>query len=557
MRGIDYMSASAKKKLRKEENAALLTEKQRKEQKEARNLKIYTTIFVVAIAVILVACLAIVGVNYVKNSGIVEKNTVAAVIGDEELNSVELSYYYTDSISSTYSNWKSSYGDNVALFLSMMGLDMSKPLDEQYFSDETTWADYFLESAAERARQDYLLCQQAAAEGFTLSEESRATLDQSMSSLALYATIYGYSDEDAYLRANYGSGANKESYYAYCEKSALASEFYTAYSDNLQIDDAAIREYAADKYDEYSSYSYAVYNISYSNFLTGGTEDENGNVTYSDEENDAARAAAKAAADSLPVCTTAEELDAALAALEMKEDAAKTCTVSTDVLYNSTGSSYRQWLADSSRKEGDFTVIPNETTSTDDEGNEITVVNSYNAVVFLGRNDNTRPLANVRHILVSFPGGTTDDNGNTTYTDEEKAAAKAEAEAILAEFLAGDKTNESFAALATEKTDDTGSAATGGLYEDITPAKGVYVEEFTNWAVDPTRKAGDTGIIETTYGYHVMYYVGDSDITYRDSMIREDIRTETVSAWFEELLSTAEVTLMDTSRLKKDYILAQ
>ena len=551
------MSASAKKKLRKEENAALLTEKQRKEQKEARNLKIYTTIFVVAIAVILVACLAIVGVNYVKNSGIVEKNTVAAVIGDEELNSVELSYYYTDSISSNYSNWKSSYGDNVALFLSMMGLDMSKPLDEQYFSDETTWADYFLESAAERARQDYLLCKLAAAEGFTLSEESRATLDQSMSSLALYATIYGYSDEDAYLRANYGSGADKESYYAYCEKSALASEFYTAYSDNLQIDDAAIREYEADKYDEYSSYSYAVYNISYSNFLTGGTEDENGNVTYSDEENEAARAAAKAAADSLPACTTAEELEAAVAALEMNEDATKTCTTVTDALYSSTGSAYRQWLAESSRKEGDFTVIPNETTTTDEDGNEITVVNSYNAVVFLGRNDNTRPLANVRHILVSFPGGTTDDNGNTTYTDAEKAEAKAEAEAILAEFLAGDKTNESFAALATEKTDDTGSAATGGLYEDITPAKGVYVEEFTNWAVDPTRKAGDTGIIETTYGYHVMYYVGDSDITYRDSMIREDIRTETVSAWFEELLSTAEVTLMDTSRLKKDYILAQ
>ena len=550
------MSASAKKKLRKEENAALLTEKQRKEQKEARNLKIYTTIFVVAIAVILVACLAIVGVNYVKNSGIVEKNTVAAVIGDEELNSVELSYYYTDSISSTYSNWKSSYGDNVALFLSMMGLDMSKPLDEQYFSDETTWADYFLESAAERARQDYLLCKLAAAEGFTLSEESRATLDQSMSSLALYATIYGYSDEDAYLRANYGSGADKESYYAYCEKSALASEFYTAYSDNLQIDDAAIREYEADKYDEYSSYSYAVYNISYSNFLTGGTLDENGNVTYSDEENDAARAAAKAAADSLPVCTTAEELDAALAALEMKEDAAKTCTVSTDVLYNNTGSSYRQWLADSSRKEGDFTVIAYETTATDEDGNEITVVNSHYAVIFLGRNDNTRPLANVRHILVSLHKDDTSSEEHT-HTDEEKAAAKAEAEAILAEFLAGDKTDESFAALATEKTDDTGSAATGGLYEDITPAKGVYVEEFTNWAVDPTRKAGDTGIIETTYGYHVMYYVGDSDITYRDSMIREDIRTETVSAWFEELLSTTEVTLKDTSRLKKDYVLAK
>ena len=38
MRGYDYMSASAKKKLRKEEQAAQLTEKQLQEQKEAKKL---------------------------------------------------------------------------------------------------------------------------------------------------------------------------------------------------------------------------------------------------------------------------------------------------------------------------------------------------------------------------------------------------------------------------------------------------------------------------------------------------------------------------------------
>ena len=53
------MSASAKKKLRKEENAAQLTEKQLKAQKEAKKLKTYTTIFVIAIAVVLVAGLVI------------------------------------------------------------------------------------------------------------------------------------------------------------------------------------------------------------------------------------------------------------------------------------------------------------------------------------------------------------------------------------------------------------------------------------------------------------------------------------------------------------------
>ena len=109
------MSASAKKKLRKEENAAQLTEKQLAEQKEAKKLKIYTTIFVVAIVLVLVAGLIIAGTSFYKNSGIKEKNTVAAVIGDHEINAVEMNYYYTDTIENNYNNWYSSYGDSLSL----------------------------------------------------------------------------------------------------------------------------------------------------------------------------------------------------------------------------------------------------------------------------------------------------------------------------------------------------------------------------------------------------------------------------------------------------------
>ena len=54
----------------------------------------------------------------------------------------------------------------------------------------------------------------------------------------------------------------------------------------------------------------------------------------------------------------------------------------------------------------------------------------YYVVLFQGVNDNTYALKDVRHILVSYEGGTTDDNGSTTYSDEEKNAAKEKAEAI-------------------------------------------------------------------------------------------------------------------------------
>ena len=566
------MSASAKKKLRKEESAAQLTEKQLKAQKEAKKLKTYTTIFVVAIVAVLVAGLVIAGTNFYKNSGIREKNTVAAVIGDHEINSVEMAYYYSDLMNTTYNNWVSTYGDSLSLYVGFMGLDVNKPLSEQSYSDTTTWADYFVDTALSTAQRDYLLSDLAKSEGFALSEASQATLDQTFNNLPAYATIYGFSDVDNYLRAMYGPGANLESYRAYAERSALAADYYDAYEQNLVIDDAAIRAYEADKFDEFSSFSYANYTISYSNFLSGGTKDADGYVTYTEEENEVARAAAKAAAEAFPVCTSEEELNAAIAALPFNQGKDVTCNVSNDVIYEYTSNNIRQWLADGSRKAGDFTIVPNESTTTDENGVETTVISGYTAYVFLGRNDNLRPLANIRHVLFNFEctnpqehvhsgdghDHTEDsDHEHIEYTEEEKAATLKNAENLLELYMMGEQTDASFAELATANSDDTASAANGGLYEDIAPVQGVYEEAFTNWAIDPARKAGDTGIIESAYGYHVMYYVGDDEMTYRDSMIHEEIMTETVSNWYSDILATADIIEKDTSLLNKDIILAQ
>ena len=60
--------------------------------------------------------------------------------------------------------------------------------------------------------------------------------------------------------------------------------------------------------------------------------------------------------------------------------------------------------------------------------------------------------------------------------------------------------------LAKEKTEDPGSKDKGGLYEGVMN-DGKYVKSFTDWSIDAARKPGDTGIVETEYGYHIMYYV--------------------------------------------------
>ena len=551
------MSASAKKKLRKEQEAAQLTEKQLKAQNEAKKLKIYTTIFVVAIAIVLVAGLVIAGTTFYKNSGIRENNTIAAVVGDHEINSVELGYFYSDAIETNYQNWTSAYGELTELYLSLMGLDITQPLSQQNFSDDATWADYFVDLALENAKSCHLMCDKAQSEGFTITEDSQSAVDYTIEMLSLYAPMYGYNDTESYLRAKYGPGASVESYSEYVQLTALASDYYNAFSDELVIDDAAIRAYEADKYNQFSSFSYATYNVSYSHFLTGGTTDEDGNTTYTDEEKDAARAAAKAAAEAMPECSSVEELNAAIAALPANSSTVTECYTYDDVLYSGLNTNVRDWMSDSSRKVGDYTLVTNESTATDDNGVETTTVSGYTAYVYLGKNDNTMPLANIRHILVSFEGGTENENGVTTYSDAEKAAALEQAENLLEQYKQNGETEEAFIELAKANTDDTASAATGGLYEDISPEQGIYVESFTNWAVDPSREAGDTGIIESTYGYHVMYYVGDDEMTYRDSMIYNELHDNSVSEWYDAIMASAEITKKDTSLLNKDVILSQ
>ena len=126
-------------------------------------------------------------------------------------------------------------------------------------------------------------------------------------------------------------------------------------------------------------------------------------------------------------------------------------------------------------------------------------------------------FVDVRHILVQVKGGTTAEDGSTTYSEEDWKTCEDAAQAILDEWLAGDKTEESFAALAGEKTEDPGSQATGGLYEQV--YEGQMVPEFNDWCFDESRQYGDYGLVRTSYGYHVMFFVGSEPqwISYAES----------------------------------------
>ena len=129
------------------------------------------------------------------------------------------------------------------------------------------------------------------------------------------------------------------------------------------------------------------------------------------------------------------------------------------------------WAFDDARQEGDTTVA-----AYGEKG--------YYAVLFHSRSRNDYHTVSVRHILVS---------------DEDTAND------VLKQYTDGEQTEDAFAALAVANSTDS-NASSGGLYTDI--YRGQMVSEFEDWCFDPSRQPGDTGIVQTSYGYHVMYFVG-------------------------------------------------
>ena len=191
---------------------------------------------------------------------------------------------------------------------------------------------------------------------------------------------------------------------------------------------------------------------------------------------------------------------------------------------------YSEWAYDSARRPGDITLVEYAGGSSE----------SYNYCValFHDRVRDDAPTADVRHILIGAA------DANITPTEEQYEQAKAKAEELLAQWEAGDATEDSFAQLAQENSADTSSASNGGLLQYVSPYSG-YVDTFTQWSLDPSRQPGDTGIIQNTgssvKGYHIMYFAGWDDPVWAVSA-KNALNNEQYSQWAEKLASACTVT---------------
>lgn len=133
----------------------------------------------------------------------------------------------------------------------------------------------------------------------------------------------------------------------------------------------------------------------------------------------------------------------------------------------------------------------------------------------------TGKWVDVRHILLK-PESDTQEAWDACY---------AKAETLLNQWKNGEATEASFGELANANSVDPGSNTKGGLYSGV--PKGYMVKEFDDWIFDESRKNGDTGIVKTEHGYHIMYFVNIEEAWILNT--REDYKISKV----QEMLNAA------------------
>lgn len=524
------MSASREKKQRQQTEG--LTEKQRQEAREAQKAKTRRTIYIVigVVVVVLVAALLI------WSSGFFQRRTTAATVGDRSFTAAEVSYYYHTVLNNTISmaNTYAQYGIST-------GYDTSKSPSEQIYDEETgeTYADYFMSSALDSLQWAVTLSSEAEKAGYTLSEAGQEELDATLASIDVYRAEMGYS-RSAYLRMIYGSLMDEQIFTEQLRMNLLASEYEEYYQNQMEYTSEELEAYYSEHSADLDTYAFRYC------FITGEAEpetDEEGNeIEPTEEQQQAAMEAAKEKADAMVARVEAGEDFNTVAAEYVAESLASSYTDDPEynlyphTLGSNLSSTYRDWLQDDSRQDGDVGIVETDT--------------GYYVVALISRHRAEDDTVNVRHILIrAETTESTEDGEDALPTEEQLAAAREEAESLLEQWQSGEATEDSFAQLANEYSDDPGSNENGGLYEDV--VRDYMIPSFNDWIFDDARQSGDTGIVENTdtsdnvLGYHVMYFVGRGTPQWQLSAA-DALRTADYETWYEE--TTASYPLSTDER---------
>ncbi len=505
-----------------------------KKKKSGKGDKVLSILIkIVCIAIVAALVLYFAGSMLTSVFCVPQKILTAATYNGEKLTVAEYNYYYNALYNQAYQ--ESQYYDQQQSGMGSQYFDVTvDPAEQEYPGDNAdenvkTWADYFRYHASEQGFVVKEIYKKATSEeakkaGFALTDDQKTemntAIDEHFKTLEENAKTADYSLTN-YISKTCGEGLTAESYRELLERDYYAQYYLEWYQKHLSedISDEDVNTYYEANKADYDIATLRLYAVSYAAAEEGSTD-----PVYTKEE-------AKARADQFAAKATDEAAFVA-AATEFappslkdsyKEDSATLAANLTKSSLSQLSTELTDWAFDAKRQTSEIMVF------------DLADFEAYYIVMVVkpAAKDTASAGADVRHLLVQATTTKTDAEGNETplpqsEIDANFATAKTEADKLLAEWKAGDATEESFAALVKEHTDDTASAETGGLYEDITSSS-QYVPEFRDWALAPHKK-GDTEIVKTTYGYHIMYYVGaDSEQKWE-----ADVRSAIASTGFED-----------------------
>lgn len=433
------------------------------------------------------------------------------VVNGEAVNKVEFDYQYN----LTKNNYITQYGS----YLTYFGLDTSKDLSTQMYSDTLTWQDYFEQNAVESLKQNKALMAEAKAAGFTYdTTDEYNTFKETIKTSAASAGI----SEKEYVRSIYGSYATMGRIEEYVKNDMVMNAYYQKLQEDNAPSDDEIQSYYEENKATYDSVDYRLTTIE-ADLPTEPTElaDPVEATTAPDADTDGT-ATTDTTQDTAYQPSDAEIAKAMEDAKVLADDAEKTVAKDGEAHENEKKSSVNylisDWLFDDARKAGDTTVITNDNS------------HCYYAVAFEKRYLDETPSADVRVIIPT----------------EDKTG-----EEILEEWKSGAATEDSFAELCKKYTQDTSAVENGGLFEQVT--KTGMTEELSNWIFDNSRQAGDTVAITVSDTTYVLYYIGQDQPKWKIN-IKNTLVSDTMSQHMQDI--TADVTVEDPKG-KLNYLKVQ
>ena len=433
------------------------------------------------------------------------------VVNGEAVNKVEFDYQYN----LTKNNYITQYGS----YLTYFGLDTSKDLSTQMYSDTLSWQDYFEQMAVENLKQSKAMKTAADAEGFTYdTTDEYNTFKETIKTSAASAGI----SEKEYIRSIYGAYATMSRIEQYVKNDMVMNAYYQKLQEDNAPSDDEIQSYYEENKATYDSVDYRLTTIE-ADLPTEPTElaDPVEATTAPDADTDGT-ATTDTTQDTAYQPSDAEIAKAMEDAKVLADDAEKTVAKDGEAHENEKKSSVNylisDWLFDDARKAGDTTVITNDNS------------HCYYAVAFEKRYLDETPSADVRVIIPT----------------EDKTG-----EEILEEWKSGAATEDSFAELCKKYTQDTSAVENGGLFEQVT--KTGMTEELSNWIFDNSRQAGDTVAITVSDTTYVLYYIGQDQPEWKIN-IKNTLVSQAMSQYIEDI--TADITVEDPKG-KLNYLKAQ